>query len=454
MTERLANEKISSLLLSLALPSILAQLATLIYNMVDRIYIGRLADGSLAIAGIGLCTAIITIITAFTNLFGRGGAPLASIKLGEERKDVAEKILGNCFLSLVISSLIIMVILFLFGDQILLIFGASENTLPYAMNYLRIYTIGTIFAQLSVGLNYFINTQGFAKYGMLTLLIGGILNIILDPIFIFLFQMGVAGAALATIISQFVSCIWVLKFLFGKKTLIKIKKENMHFDLDIMKKVLGLGFSPFFMTSTEGILQVSFNRQLLFFGGDLAVSSMTIMLSMAQMLSLPMEGIAQGSQPIISFNFGAKNYHRVKQTISLALKSALTYSIIGVMLMEIFPEFFVGLFAKDPQLIQLGSNMLRIYVFGFMIMGANSTYQQTYTSLGFGKKSFFFAFYRKIILLIPLIYILPLFISNGVFAVILAEPISDLLTTITNTFAFKKFIKIQLKEQEETSIEQ
>ena len=447
MTERLANEKISSLLLSLALPSILAQLATLIYNMVDRIYIGRLPDGSLAIAGIGLCTAIITIINAFTNLFGRGGAPLASIKLGEEKKEVAEKILGNCFLSLIVSSLIMMMMLFIFGSQILMLFGASENTLPYAMDYLRIYTVGTIFAQLSVGLNYFINTQGFAKYGMLTLLIGGILNIILDPIFIFAFHMGVAGAALATILSQLVSCLWVLKFLFGNKTLIKIRKKYMKFDVDIMKKVLGLGFSPFFMTSTEGILQVSFNRQLLFFGGDLAVSSMTIMLSMSQMLFLPMEGIAQGSQPIISYNFGAKNYYRVKQTISLALKSALTYSFIGVMLMEIFPQFFVGLFAKDPELIQLGSSMLRIYIFGFIIMGANSTYQQTYSSLGFGKKSFLFAFYRKIILLIPLIYILPLFIPNGVFAVILAEPISDLLTTITNTFAFQKFVKTRLIEQ-------
>lgn len=447
MNERLENEKISKLLLSLAIPSILAQLATLIYNMVDRIYIGQLADGALAIAGIGLCTSIITIITAFTNLFGRGGAPLASIRMGEKRMDIAEKILGNCVFSLVISSLIIMAALLIFGEDILMLFGASENTLPYAMDYLSIYCLGTVFVQLSVGLNYFINAQGFAKYGMFTLLIGGILNIILDPIFIFGLHMDVAGAAIATVISQFVSCVWVMKFLLGKKTTIQIKKEYFKFDLDIMKRVLGLGFSPFFMSATEGILQVSFNRQLLFFGGDLAVSSMTIMLSMNQILQLPMEGIAQGTQPIISYNYGAKQYDRVKKAISLAMKVSLIYSIVGVLLMEFIPQVFVQLFSNDPELIELASRMLRVYIFGFIIMGANSTYQQSYTSLGFGKISFFFAFYRKIILLIPLIYILPIFISDGVFAVMLAEPLSDLITTITNTFSFRRFMHKHLKTE-------
>ena len=447
MNERLENEKISKLLLSLAIPSILAQLATLIYNMVDRIYIGQLADGALAIAGIGLCTSIITIITAFTNLFGRGGAPLASIRMGEKRMDIAEKILGNCVFSLVISSLIIMAVLLIFGEDILMLFGASENTLPYAMDYLSIYCLGTVFVQLSVGLNYFINAQGFAKYGMFTLLICGVLNIILDPIFIFFLHMDVAGAAIATVISQFVSCVWVMKFLLGKKTTIQIKKEYFKFDLDIMKRVLGLGFSPFFMSATEGILQVSFNRQLLFFGGDLAVSSMTIMLSMNQILQLPMEGIAQGTQPIISYNYGAKQYDRVKKAISLAMKVSLIYSIVGVLLMEFVPQVFVQLFSNDPELIELASRMLRVYIFGFIIMGANSTYQQSYTSLGFGKISFFFAFYRKIILLIPLIYILPIFISDGVFAVMLAEPLSDLITTITNTFSFRKFMHKHLKTE-------
>ena len=445
MNERLENEKISTLLISLAIPSILAQLTTLIYNLVDRIYIGRLPNSSLAIAGIGLCTSIITIITAVTNLFGRGGAPLASIRLGEKNTEEAQKILGNCFKSLMITSIIIIVILNLFGTQILMLFGASENTLDYALQYLRIYSWGTIFAQLSVGLNYFINAQGFAKYGMFTLLLGGILNIILDPVFIFLFDMGVAGAAVATVISQFVSCLWVLGFFFGKKTMLRLTKKSLEYDLNVMKRVFGLGLSPFFMSSTEGILQVSFNRQLLFYGGDIAVSAMTIMMSMSQILSLPMEGIAQATQPIISYNYGAGKYDRVKKTISLALKAALTYSIVGVLLMELFPSLFVQLFANDPELVELASWMLRVYVFGFIIMGANSTFQQTYTSFGFGKRSFFFAFYRKIILLIPLIYFLPNVISNGVLAVMLAEPISDLLTTITNSFSFKSFIKKHLQ---------
>lgn len=447
MNERLANEKISSLLLSLAVPSILAQLATLIYNMVDRIYIGRLPNGSLSIAGIGLCASIITIITAFSNLFGRGGAPLASIRLGEGNHKQAEKILGNCFCMLAVSSILITLILNLFGNEILILFGASENTLPYAMSYLKIYSYGTIFVQLTVGMNYFINTQGYAKFGMMTLLIGGILNIILDPIFIFVMDMGVAGAAIATVISQFVSCLWVLKFLFGKKTTIKIRKEHLWLNAQIVKRVFALGFSPFFMSSTEGILQMSFNRQLLFFGGDLAVSAMTIMLSLNQMLSLPMEGIAQGAQPITSFNFGAKNYQRVRNTIRLAIMSSLTFSVVAVCIMELFPSLFVKMFATDPALIEEASWMMRIYVFGFIIMGANSTFQQTYTSLGFGTRSFFFAFYRKIILLIPLIYILPMFISNGVLAVMLAEPISDLVTTLTNGFFFRRFIRKELPTQ-------
>ena len=427
MNHRLENEKVSSLLFSLALPSILAQLATLIYNMVDRIYIGRLPDGGLSIAGIGLCTSIITIITAFSNLFGRGGAPLASIKLGEKNPKEAERILGNAFSSLILTSLIIMFCLLVWGDKILILFGASQKTLPYALSYLRIYAVGTVFIQLTVGLNYFINTQGYAKFGMMTLLIGGILNIILDPIFIYVLHMNVAGAALATIISQFVSCIWVLSFLFDK---------------NIMKKILGLGFTPFFMSSTEGILQVAFNRQLLLYGGDLSVSAMTILLSMSQILSLPMEGIAQGAQPIISYNFGAKKYDRVKETIKITIKVALTYSIIGVLLMEAFPQVFVSLFANNTQLIQLSYQLLRIYIFGFIIMGAFSTFQQTYNALGCGKNAFFFAFFRKIILLIPLIYLLPFILpSYGVYAVVLAEPISDLMTTILNGIYFKHFVK-------------
>lgn len=446
VNDRLEKEKISKLLLSMAIPAILAQLATLIYNMVDRIYIGQLADGSLGIAGIGLCTSIITIITAFTNLFGRGGAPLASIHMGEKRTELAEKIMGNCFFSLVVSSILITLILFFWGRDLLFLFGASNNTIDYAMDYMGIYCFGTLFVQLSVGMNYFINTQGYTKFGMLTLLIGGILNIILDPIFIFVLGLNVRGAAVATVISQFVSCAWVMKFLLGKKTNLKIRRRYFRFDWSIMKRVLSLGFSPFFMSASEGVLQLSFNRQLLFFGGDLAVSAMTIIASLSQILTLPVEGIAQGTQPIISYNYGAKNYDRVRKTIKLALTVAMLYTVISVVIMAGLPRVFVSLFATDPELIELTIPMIRVYIIGFCILGANSIYQQSYTSLGFGKTSFFFAFYRKVILLIPLIYILPTVTGWEVFAVMLAEPVSDMLTTITNTFAFRHFMRKQLSD--------
>ncbi len=451
MNERLENEKLTKLLFSLALPSILAQLVTLIYNMVDRIYIGQLADGALAIAGVGLCASIISIITGILQLFGRGGAPLSSIKMGEHSDEEAQIIMGNSFVCLVISSIITMFVLEVFGEDILMLFGASTNTLPYALSYLRIYALGTVFCMLGVGMNFFINTQGYAKFGMITLLIGGIINIILDPIFIFVLDMNVAGAATATIISQAISCVWVLTFLCSKHSNLKLRRKYMKLDFGIIKKILGLGFSPFFMSSTEGILQVAFNRQMLFFGGDIAVSTMTILHSMQQILFLPMEGFAQGAQPILSYNYGAKNYQRVKDTISVSIKICLAYSVIGVLIMELLPTTFVSLFAKDAELIELSSQLLRIYVFGFIIMGANSIYQQSYTSLGFGARSFFFAFYRKIILLIPLIYLLPNLLPYGVYAVILAEPISDLLTTITNTFAFRIFLKKQLSIDKESN---
>ena len=430
-------------IMSIAGPMIVAQLINVLYNVIDRIYIGRIPHvATLAMGGLGICLPIISIVMAFANLFGMGGSPLCSIARGQGKNDDAEEIMGNSFSLLVIFGIILTIVGFIFKEDILWAFGASKHTISYALDYLSIYLIGTIFVLVSLGMNSFINSQGFAKVGMMTVLIGAVLNIILDPIFIYVLHMNVAGAALATIISQFVSCIWVLSFLFGKKTIIKIRKEYLLFDKNIMKKILGLGFTPFFMSSTEGILQVAFNRQLLLYGGDLSVSAMTILLSMSQILSLPMEGIAQGAQPIISYNFGAKKYNRVKETIKITIKVALTYSIIGVLLMEAFPQVFVSLFANNTQLIQLSYQLLRIYIFGFIIMGAFSTFQQTYNALGCGKNAFFFAFFRKIILLIPLIYLLPFILpSYGVYAVVLAEPISDLMTTILNGIYFKHFVK-------------
>lgn len=440
MQFRLENEKITRLLCSLAIPSICAQIITLLYNIVDRIYIGRMPNGQLAMAAIGLCVPLTTIINAFNGLFGRGGAPLSSIKLGENKNDDADHILSNSFTSLFIVSMLITVIVLLFKNQILYLFGANEDTIQYARDYITIYSFGTVFVQLSVGLNYFINTQGFNKFGMVTNLLGAGINIILDPIFIYYFNMGIKGAALATVIAQGVTCIWVVSFFFSKRTILHIRREYLIPKWKVMKNILTLGSSPFFMSSTEGLLTISFNQQLLRYGGNMAVSSMTILSSMWQFMLLPVEGVAAGSQPIVSYNYGAKNYHRVRETISLAIKLTMFYSVTGVALMELFPHAFTSIFTNDRELMILASKMLRIYIFGTFCIGANSTFQQTYNSLGEGKKSFFFAFYRKIILLIPLIFILPhMFSHYAVLAVVLAEPISDILTTFTNAIYFNCF---------------
>ncbi|MCD7892805.1 MAG: MATE family efflux transporter [Erysipelotrichaceae bacterium] len=449
MEERLANEKISKLLYSLALPAICGQIVTLIYNLVDRMYIGRLDNGAMAMAAIGLCVPLTTIINAFNGLFGRGGSPLSSIRLGENNKEEADRILSNSFISLVICSLTITIVVALFKDPILYLFGASNETIGYARDYITIYSMGTIFIQLTIGLNCFINAQGFTSFTMRNVIIGALLNIILDPIFINVLGLGVKGAALATVIAQGVSCMLVLSFMFGKKSILHIRKAYLKPNLRILKQIISLGLSPFFMSSTEGLLTICFNQQLLLYGGNLAVSSMTIMSSMFQFILMPIEGVAQGSQPIISYNYGAKSSQRVKDTISLALKVTCSYSMIAVILMELFPQLFVGIFTSDNELMSIACQTLRVYIFGGCIMGINSTCQQTYNSLGEGKKSFFFAFYRKIILLIPLIFILPHLLPWPMMAVVLAEPISDLITTITNYTYFRKFIKRKLGGQYE-----
>lgn len=445
MEERLKQENLKSLLFSLAIPAILAQIVTLIYNLVDRIYIGRMEDGALAMAAIGLCVPLTTIINAFNGLFGRGGSPLSSIALGKQDHEEANRILSQSFMMLVLSSIVITVVFICFQDSILYLFGASSQTIGYAKDYISVYVLGTIFVQLTVGLNYFVNAQGFAKFGMLTVLLGAGLNILLDPVFIFTFKMGVRGAALATILSQAVSCFWVLHFFRSKRSILHIQRDYLKPDGRIIRKIISLGASPFFMSASEGLLTISFNQQLLRFGGDLAVSAMTIMTSMWQMILLPIEGVAQGSQPIISYNYGAKAYERVRGTISLAFKVTCLYSLVGVGLMELFPNFFCGLFTSDPELLQLACPMLQIYIFGGCIMGINSTCQQSYTSLGEGKKSFFFAFFRKILLLIPMIFLFPMIFPFQLMAVVLAEPVSDLITTISNFIYFRYFLKQKLK---------
>ena len=437
----LGYEKESKLLVNFAIPCIISMLVTSLYNIVDQIFIGQ-GIGMLGNAATNIAFPLSTTCTALSLLLGIGSATNFSLHLGAGEKEKSARYAGNGIFLMAVFGLCLFLATTLFLTPMLKFFGATTEVLPYARQYTRITAFGFPFLIANTGMSKLILADGSPRYSMISMLIGAIVNTILDPIFIFGLHLGMTGAALATIISQFVSCIWVLSFLFGKKTIIKIRKEYLLFDKNIMKKILGLGFTPFFMSSTEGILQVAFNRQLLLYGGDLSVSAMTILLSMSQILSLPMEGIAQGAQPIISYNFGAKKYDRVKETIKITIKVALTYSIIGVLLMEAFPQVFVSLFANNTQLIQLSYQLLRIYIFGFIIMGAFSTFQQTYNALGCGKNAFFFAFFRKIILLIPLIYLLPFILpSYGVYAVVLAEPISDLMTTILNGIYFKHFVK-------------
>ena len=454
MENELRNTRISRLLMKLAIPAICGQIVTLLYNMVDRMYIGRLPDGAIAMAAIGLCVPLTTIINAFTGLFGRGGAPLSSISLGQKNTEEADTILTTSFVCLVSVSIVITLVVVLWKEPILYLFGANNETIQPACDYISVYVLGTVFVQLTVGLNYFINTQGFTKFGMLTVLLGAGLNIILDPLFIYVFHMGLKGAAVATVLSQAVSCLWVLLFFAGKRTLLHIRKERFRVRWNTLKRIVKLGISPFFMSSTEGLLTISFNQQLLSFGGTMAVSAMTILTGMWQMVLLPIEGVAAGSQPIISYNFGAEQFQRCRDTISLAIRVTCMYSLGIVLLMELCPEMFVRLFTDDIQLVELASKMLRVYIFGACVIGINSTCQQTYNSLGEGKMSFFFAFYRKIILLIPLIFILPVFLNNKVMAVVLAEPVSDLITTLTNYLFFRKvFIVRKLRKEETTHAE-
>jgi putative MATE family efflux protein len=370
-SNKLGTEKIGKLLFNLAVPSITAQLVNMLYNIVDRIYIGHLADvGSLALTGVGVTMPIILIITAFSSLIGMGGAPRAAIKMGEKDRDGAEKILGNCFSALIVISIILTIVFLLFGEKLLWVFGASANTIQYGLEYLNIYVCGTIFVQLALGLNSFISTQGFAKTSMLTVVIGAIINIILDPILMFKLNMGVKGAAIATVISQAVSAIWVLKFLISKKSNLKIKKENLKINKTIIIPVLLLGISPFIMQSTESLLNISLNSSLQKYGGDIAVGSMTILASVMQILFLPIIGITQGAQPITSYNFGARNFERVKRTIKLLLISSMGYAIAIWLIIMLMPEIFVGLFTNDTALMNYTVWAVRIYMGTAFMLGA------------------------------------------------------------------------------------
>lgn len=440
----LGTQPVGSLLLRLALPTVAAQIINMLYNIVDRIYIGHIPDtGALALTGVGVCMPLIMIVSAFAALVGNGGAPRASIFMGRGEKASAEKTLGNCFFLQIIISIVLTAALLMWNRDLLLAFGASENTVEYGVSYMNIYAVGTIFVQLTLGMNAFITAQGFAKTGMLSVLIGAVANIILDPIFIFGLNMGVQGAALATIISQGFSCVWVLCFLFGKKTMLKIKKENLLLQRQIILPSLALGLSVFIMQASESVISVCFNSSLLKYGGDIAVGAMTILTSVMQFAMLPLQGLGQGAQPIISYNYGARNSVRVKSTYFLLLKSSLAYSIILWLLVMVFPQGFASMFTSDPALLEFTKKALRIYMACMFLFGIQIACQMTFTSLGNAKSSIAVAVMRKFVLLIPLIYILPgILNSHQTTAVYMAEPIADFLavsfTAVLFTVQFKK----------------
>ena len=445
--EFLRTEPLGRLLLKLALPTVAAQLINMLYNIVDRIYIGHIPEiGATALTGVGVCMPLIMIVSAFAALVGYGGAPRASIFMGKKEKESAEKTLGNCFVLQIIISVILTAVLLIWNRDFLMAFGASENTIEYGVSYMNIYALGTIFVELTLGMNAFITAQGFAKTGMLSVLIGAVANIILDPIFIFGFNMDVRGAALATIISQALSCIWVVSFLCGKKTFLKIKRRNLGLTPKIILPCLALGVATFIMQASESVISVCFNSSLQNYGGDIAVGAMTILTSVMQFAMLPLQGLGQGAQPIISYCYGAGDSGRVRAAFKLLLKASLCYSVLLWLLVMVFPGGFAAMFTSDGQLMEYTKTALRIYMGSMFLFGIQMACQMTFNALGKAAESIIVAVMRKFILLIPLIYIMPRIISsNQTMAVYMAEPIADLLavtfTAILFAVQFKKTLK-------------
>lgn len=441
--QKLGKAPLKELFITMAIPSVLAQLINVLYNIVDRIYIGHIKEvGSLALTGVGVTFPIIMVVSAFSAFAGQGGAPLASIELGAKNYKKAEKILGNST-ALLISFAVVLTIFFqLFKTPLLYAFGASEHVIGYAQDYIGLYLYGTIFVMLSLGLNTFISGQGNAKIAMLSVLIGAVTNIILDPILIFVLGMGVKGAALATIISQALSAIWVLSFLLSDRSIIKIRLENLYFDRDILKKTGSLGVSPFIMQSTESLVLLTLNSGLQKYGGDLYVGSMSILTSVLQLITVPVTGITQGIQPVISYNFGAGNRKRVLQTFKGMLVVCLTVTMIMGGIGVLFPNIYVGIFTSSLDLTNLTVNYMPIFILGMCIFGIQQSIQGTFLALGQAKYSIFIALLRKVILLVPLAIILPFFM--GVKGIYLAEPIADIssvtIATITFTLTYKKIL--------------
>lgn len=419
---------VSKNILRLAIPMTLAQLINILYNIVDRIYIGRIPNAStLALTGIGVTFPIITIIMAFANLFGMGGAPLFSIERGKGNNNSAEEIMGNSFALLIISGVLLTILGLIFKRPLLLLLGASENTFSYANDYITIYLLGSVFVMISLGMNSFINSQGFGRVGMMTILLGAVVNIILDPIFIFIFHMGVKGAALATIISQFLSALWVLRFLTSHNTLLRLKRKNLKIDLLIFKNIITLGLSGFITSITNSIVQMVCNITLQSYGGDLYVGIMTVINSIREIITMPISGIVNGSQPILGYNYGAEKYNRVKSGIKFMSITCIAYTTFIWIILSIFPEFFIKIFNNEANLIKFGVPSMHIYFFGFFMMSLQFSGQAVYVALKESKKAIFFSLLRKIIIVVPLTLILPRMFNLGVNGVFLAEPISNFI---------------------------
>lgn len=442
--EFLRTEPLGRLLFRLALPTVAAQLINMLYNIIDRIYIGHIPNvGATALTGVGVCMPLIMIVSAFAALVGFGGAPRASIYMGRKDKESAEKTLGNCFILQIVISIVLTVFLLVWNRDLLMAFGASDNTIEYGTSYMTIYAVGTVFVELTLGMNAFITAQGFAKTGMCSVLIGAVSNIILDPVFIFGFHMGVRGAALATIISQAFSCIWVVSFLSGRKTFLRIKRQNFILVPKIILPCLALGTATFVMQASESIISVCFNSSLQKYGGDIAVGAMTILTSVMQFAMLPLQGLGQGAQPIISYSYGAKDFKRVRAAFMLLLKVSLSYSVILWGVVMLFPDIFAAMFTSDAELLAFTRVAIRIYMASMFMFGIQIACQMTFNALGKAGQSIVVAVMRKFVLLIPLIFIMPrLLFSNQTMAVYMAEPIADFIavtfTAILFSVQFKK----------------
>lgn len=442
----LGTEPVGRLLFKLSVPTVIAQVINMMYNLVDRVFIGHIpGEGSLALTGVGVCMPLILLVSALAALVSSGGAPRASIYMGRNENEYAEKILGGCFTLQILVSAVFTFVLLLWNEEMLLAFGASERTVEYATAYMNIYAAGTVFVQLTLGMSAFISCQGFTKVSMCSVVIGAVLNIALDPLFIFIMGMGVKGAALATVISQFASCIWVMAFITGKRTVLRLRRSNMRLSPKVILPCIALGTAVFIMQASEGVISICFNSSLLNYGGDTAVGTMTIMTSVMMFAMLPLQGIGQGAQPVISYNYGAGNRGRVKKAFRLLITVSIIYAVLLHLAIMLVPKAFVAVFTTDRELIEFASPMMRIYFAGLALMGVQTACQLTLTALGKAVSSIIVAVVRKFVLLIPLIYILPHVMADRTMAVYMSEPAADVIavsfTAVLFAFKFRKILK-------------